>query len=301
MRGLILCGDKRSGYLLDELIRNGVRMDSYGVFRNDSFSDRLACTIGFDHAGNLIKEEVLRQKDIVYERMGEYDFIILPIPVTKDGHTLKTVENGPTITQKEFMEHIKEHHLVFGGNIPKEWMEHTKARFRDLLTNDGIALRNAVATAEGAIAEAILHSKCNLHGKKVLVMGYGRCGKILAQKLKGMDSKVTVLARRKTALYEASAYGFETLILSECNNLKEFSYIFNTIPQPVLGKAAKESISKDCCIFELAGRECILSEEDKMYYAERFHYLPGLPGLYAPKESGEILAEYILEEIWKSY
>ena len=299
MRGLIVCGDKRSAYLLDELIRNGIRMDSYGVYRTAPLADGSACTIGFDKAGNLVKEEVLRQKNSVFERMEEYDFISLPVPVTKDGHTLKTIENGPTITQKEFMEHIKAHHLVFGGNIPKEWMEHTKARFHDLLTNDGIAIKNAVATAEGAIAEAICHSECNLHGKKVLVMGYGRCGKILAWKLKGMDSKVTVLARRKEALYEADAYGFETLLLSECKNLNEFSYIFNTIPKPVFTKAAKESIAKDCRIFELAGRECILSEEEKMQYAGRFYYLPGLPGRYAPKESGEILAEYILEEIWK--
>ena len=55
--------------------------------------------------------------------------------------------------------------------------------------------RNAVATAEGAIAEAVLHSDGTLHGAACLVIGFGRVGLALAQRLRGLSAHVTVAAR----------------------------------------------------------------------------------------------------------
>ncbi len=44
-----------------------------------------------------------------------------------------------------------------------------------------VAILNAVATAEGAIAEAIKRSIINIHQSNCLVLGYGRCAQILAK------------------------------------------------------------------------------------------------------------------------
>ena len=57
---------------------------------------------------------------------------------------------------------------------------------------DDVAIYNAIATAEGAIMEAIKMQPINLHKSRCLVLGYGRCAKVLAAKLKGMDAQVTV-------------------------------------------------------------------------------------------------------------
>ena len=42
---------------------------------------------------------------------------------------------------------------------------------------------NAIATAEGAIAQLICHSPYNIEGAKIIVTGYGYCGKAIAKKL----------------------------------------------------------------------------------------------------------------------
>ena len=60
------------------------------------------------------------------------------------------------------------------------------------MKDESIAVFNAVATAEGAILEAMLHKQTNIHHSRTLVLGYGRCGKVLSEKLKGLSAHVTV-------------------------------------------------------------------------------------------------------------
>ena len=66
-----------------------------------------------------------------------------------------------------------------------------------------LTVKNSIATAEGAIAEAIQKSSRNLHGSRCLVLGYGTCGKTLVSYLTGMFCHVTVCARRPGIRAEA--------------------------------------------------------------------------------------------------
>ena len=78
--------------------------------------------------------------------------------------------------------------------------------FVEYMQEDDTAYHNAVATAEGAVAEAILHSTINLCGAKSLLIGYGRCGKVLADRLMRMYSRVTVAERKESARAQAEAF-----------------------------------------------------------------------------------------------
>ena len=46
-----------------------------------------------------------------------------------------------------------------------------------------ISLENAIATAEGAISLAVSQCPINLHRCRCLILGYGRCGQALADRL----------------------------------------------------------------------------------------------------------------------
>ena len=70
-------------------------------------------------------------------------------------------------------------------------------------TADGISV---ISTAEGAINVAINNTKFTLHGANVLVLGFGRVGKVLAQKLQGMGANVYCEARKKSDLSLITAY-----------------------------------------------------------------------------------------------
>ena len=50
-------------------------------------------------------------------------------------------------------------------------------------------------TAEGAIQLAMEELPITLHGARVLVIGYGRLGRVLADRLAGLKARVSVAAR----------------------------------------------------------------------------------------------------------
>ena len=55
-----------------------------------------------------------------------------------------------------------------------------------------------------------------LHGKRVVVIGYGFCGSGVAQRLRGMGALVTVIEKEPLARLEAHLEGFATSELEDC-------------------------------------------------------------------------------------
>ncbi len=55
-----------------------------------------------------------------------------------------------------------------------------------------------------------------LHGKKVVVIGYGYCGAGVAQRFRGMGARVTVVETEPLTRLEAHLEGFDTALLDEC-------------------------------------------------------------------------------------
>jgi dipicolinate synthase subunit A len=85
------------------------------------------------------------------------------------------------------------------------------------------------------VAEAIMLGKGQLTGSECLVIGYGKCGEILADKLSKFGAKVTVMARKESARAKAAAYGLNTCTfeLSQVG-LNQFAYIFNSVPSMII-------------------------------------------------------------------
>ena len=97
-----------------------------------------------------------------------------------------------------------------------------------------VAQENAVATAEGAIAELTNHSPYNIEGAKILVTGYGNCGKAIAKKLRGLGARVTVLARRREVRKQAKEDGFYAVDFAfGPEEAMGAAMLVNTVPAPV--------------------------------------------------------------------
>jgi dipicolinate synthase subunit A len=163
------------------------------------------------------------------------------------------------------------------------------------MSNEKITILNAIATAEGTIMEAILNSDRNLHRSKCLVLGYGRCAKVLAQKLKALDANVTVAARSKEALAYANSFGLNIIALSDLDKiLPDCDYIFNTIPALILTKEKLNLIKQDSTIIDIASYPGGVDFD----YAKKLNLTaklcPALPGKVASKSSADILATEII-------
>ena len=202
MKAYLIGGDSREKYLAYQLERKGIEI--------------------------VHPEQVDRLKD------KKADFIVLPTPVSMDRFTVKATEGQRKINLKEVLEITEPKQLIFGGMFPAEFakaLEEKGAIVADFMKMDDIVIQNAVATAEGAIAEAIFMSNEVLHGQEVLVLGYGRCAEVLADKLKGMAARVTVMARREDVRSRAWTFGNKTLTFDDLDGLEKYHYIFNTVPK----------------------------------------------------------------------
>lgn len=163
-------------------------------------------------------------------------------------------------------------------------------RVYDFFDMEEVAVLNAIPTAEGAIQTAMQESERTIFGSKALVLGYGRCGKILANMLKGIGADVSATYRKDSDRAYITAYGIHPIELKEfVSYIKEFSFIFNTIPYPVLNKDILRRVAKGSVIIDIAQAPGGTDFATASALNLRALYCPGLPGRVAPYTAAEVL------------
>ena len=246
---------------------------------SENFETRL---FGFDGVSEKAIEETLENAD----------FALLPLPCTKDGKNLYTpFSKSETPLEKILMSPEKT--IFFGANIPEK-IKDGKHIFIDIFARDDLKILNAVPTAEGAIAEAILKTEKTLWKSNCLVVGFGNIGKALALRLKALGANVTVSARKPRDLAEISAFGISPV---ETANIAEFlgdaDIVFNTVPTEVIGKKELSAAKKDALFIDLASKPGGIDFSFAEKAGISVLWLLSLPGKTAPKTAGEIIAKTI--------
>ncbi len=149
-------------------------------------------------------------------------------------------------------------------------------RIRDYYASEAVQVTNAAITAEGAIGEAMRASDRTLWDSEALILGYGRIGRALASRLRGLGCRVTVCARREESRALARCEGCRTL--EEPGKAAGFDFLFNTVPEPVLDAAPPETL----CL-ELASKPGGFRDPRGVLAC------PGLPGRTAPLTAAKVL------------
>ena len=164
---IVLGGDHRQYYLADTLQKNGYHVCSYGVLMPEK--------------NNIewIKPDKVKQE------IRESEMIVLPIPVSVDGKTIRQETADDVLLLSELYDGIRAGQKIYGGILSEQLRSvcrEKEAFCYDFMEDESVAVGKAVATAEGAVAEAILLGDETIHGKDCLVIGYGKCGAVLADK-----------------------------------------------------------------------------------------------------------------------
>ena len=165
----------------------------------------------------------------------------------------------------------------------------------DYMTDLHVRQKNAVATSEGAIAESLRLSRLNLQGSHCLILGYGLCGEILADKCSRLGACATVFDNNHYKLSHASAHGLQTL--DTLQNLESFHYLFNTIPAPVLNANLLKTIHPDGIIIDIATSPGGTDFDYCLKQGIPAKLCPALPAVYSPKSSGIILSDAIIVQL----
>jgi dipicolinate synthase subunit A len=280
----IVGGDRRTSCMASVLASKGFRVVCFNTLEAESchaFKNRIFFT------------------DSLREAVSQSSVLIGGIPFTKSDYIY--CEKEADISISDFQRCLHKHQKIFAGIIPADFRrvcEEREIGCYDFMLDEPMTLQNAVATAEGAILEALVHKNTTLHKSPVLLLGFGRCGKMLADRLAGFHACITVCSADTTELSLASALGFDTLALSRlCQNICRYEYIFNTIPFQVLNGKCLEKISLDTLVIDIASNKAGADYEAAARLNVNIHFCPGLPGKYSAKSCAELLTEYVISRI----
>ncbi len=274
----LIGGDRRTACMAPIFMKKGYRVACYGTLK----------------VTNENRVHSLR------EALENAAIIVGGIPFEKDG-CLYTQQDVPEISLAELQRCLRKHQKIFGGVIPESFRrlcEEREIDCYDFMKEEHLAIYNAIATAEGAILEALSHKDTQLHRSPVLVLGYGKCGKVLADKLKGLSACVTVASSDAKELALASSLGFTTLPLSQLQQkICCFEYLFNTIPACMLTGHCLENMNKDSMIIDIASNRIGVDYERAKALKLQALYCPGLPGKYAGQSCAGYLVDYVMGKL----
>lgn len=204
--------------------------------------------------------------------------LLLPVPsFTAEG----TLAGGGDL--QELLSGLPQDLVVVGGNLNRQELEGYTTL--DLLQDPDYLAQNANITAHCAIRLAMNQLPCTLHRTPVLVIGWGRIGKVLCKLLDGLGARVCVCARNPADRALAQALGYHTTDIPQAE-LGRYRVVFNTVPAKVFPRTPQNVLKID------------LASRPGLGGADVIH-ARGLPGKDAPESAGALIAETLLRILRK--
>ena len=279
----VIGGDARQVFAADRIAEAGYTVSSYGL-----------CSIP--------RRATACQTYI--EAMQKADVVLLPLPLSRDRLQI----TGTDISLSDCISQLKQGMTVFGGMPDEEFLRKADARGTAVVNyaaDEIFMMRNALPTAEGAVAIAMGELRRTLFGSHVLVVGYGRIGKLLSELLKSMGAEVTVAARKMTDLTLASLHGCRShRILPKTDGSfylpqlsESYHVIFNTVPVKLIDEKILTQMPQDTVLIDLASAPGGIDYDTANRLGLKTVIALSLPGKIAPITAGEIIGDLVISHL----
>ncbi len=195
--------------------------------------------------------------------------LLLPVPSFSGGDTYLA----------HLLTKLPDELIISGGNLNSPLLE--GYRVVDFLQDPYYLAENAAITADCAVDILDDRFPDGLCRKSALIIGWGRIGKCLGQKLRALDADVTIAARKPADLAMIRALGCRSLAITDAaEETGRYDITLNTVPVLLFpGVRTKPG----AVILELASKPGITG--GNIINAR------GLPGKMAPVRSGKLIAE----------
>jgi dipicolinate synthase subunit A len=174
---------------------------------------------------------------------------------------------------------------------------HTLVTGGDFLRREDFLILNAVPSAEGAVGLAMREMPVTIHGSEMLVLGFGRLGKLLCKSLLGLGASVTASARNNADFAWIETLGCRPAHTSNLSGiLGKYDAVINTIPHMVLSSELLREIKQSCVIIDLASEPGGTDFGAARQMGLNCHWALGLPGKCSPESAARIMRQ-VLEHI----
>lgn len=275
---LVCGGDTRQLYAADTLIKKNFHV----------------AVTGFDQSE---RAHVFEHTPDFQAAVAACDAIVLPLPVSRDGKTINMPLSERPVPLEELLIALRPGQVVFAGVVGEELRARLQERgvqVIDYYAREELITANAVPTAEGTLKVIIESTPGMVQWSHAAVTGFGRTAKALVRVLTAVGANVTVFARRSTAWAQAQAWGCAACPFQSLPALAgTFDFVVNTVPACVIDAPVLQRIHPDCPVIDIASPPGGVDLDAAERYGIRVIPALSLPGKYAPKTAGEIIADTI--------
>lgn len=276
----IIGGDRRELEVADIMVARGAQVRAVGLPWPDDVS----------WVANRI-EDVAAWASVLLTPVGGTD---------EFGQVSYTIVNGtqpaPRLTDAVLRRVAPGTILCIGIARPflREAAQRYGLRLCEFRERDDFAIRNAVPTAEGALQLAMESSPVTIFGSSAVVVGYGRAGSALGDRLHLLGARVTAVARASADRARALSRGLGAAEFADLPTVVETAdLVFNTVPAPVITESVLAHTLPEVSIVDLASAPGGVDFVAARRLGRRARLAPGLPGIVAPKSAGRIVADII--------
>lgn len=213
---------------------------------------------------------------ITYEPCSGTQFVLLDVPSLGPDNHLRSGE-----CLQALLNVIPETATIIGGNLNNPLL--SAYQKIDLLKDESYLIANARITAYCTlqiIGEAL---PVTFEEANILMIGWGRIGKALSSLLINLGANVTVASGSKNKTEELKALEINAVHIDNIS-ANGYDAIINTAPAPILSAEALNSCPLTAKI-DLASIKGL--DAPDVIWAR------GLPGIHAPKSSGNLIARCI--------
>lgn len=259
-------GDQRSLALETLLKQDGYEMDTLGL-----------------HVGD---EETVQP--------AQADAVLFPYPFAVRRECVPAL-TGLTIHPQDVLSRLRLGVPVLAGRGMESYISgvHSFKRYEDV---DLLLDQNAALSAEAAVCETMQRTPKALMDMTVLVVGYGRFGRALAQRLKALGAAVWVAARRQEPRLLAASEGMCPVSLADMDAaLKKADIVLNTVPARVLEEEKLRLLQPGVPLLELASAPYGFDRDLAVALGHPCEVLPALPARYAPHSAALALRQATIQ------
>ena len=281
----VIGGDLRIVKLIEMLDSDGYKVYTYGL----------------ENSEEILSMERVELCSTLEEAVSASKVVVGPTPLSSDRKRISMPFGRNNVELGEFVNAIKGKYLIAGNIGIKEELEKNEIQFTDFFKREEFIVLNTIATAEGTMQIAMEETQRTVHGSNVLIMGFGRIGKVLAKMLDGIGAKVYCEARKNEDISWIKAYGYNPIHLNDLNNnLNKFDIIINTIPFQILDEQRLSLVKKESIIIDLASTPGGVDRQAAKENGIKVIWALSLPEKVAPLTSAQFIKEtiyHVLKEL----
>lgn len=285
----VLGGDARQSYIAQILSDSGFRVSTYATVQLPN-----------ENSNDVAIPRNITRHDTLEAALSQSRALVLPFPLSPDGVRLNCgiSEEHPRLREIFELAAKSGCRQILAG-MARADAEIMAEGFGLQLTDYGkfpeIAIKNAIPTAEGALAIAMREIDTTVRGTSFAVVGYGKCGSAIARLTVAMGGYVYGVARSETDRAKMYADAVIPRDISELPSVCEkVAVIFNTVPAEIFDEKLLSALPRSTVIIDIASAPGGVDTHCAASYGIKAIHAASLPGKYAPLTAARIICDRIL-------